>query len=38
MDALEFRFAFHAQDFDAAVSFYRDTLGMPVVGGRRHHV
>lgn len=33
MDALEFRFAFYAADFDASVRFYRDTLGMRLVGG-----
>jgi catechol 2,3-dioxygenase-like lactoylglutathione lyase family enzyme len=33
MDALEFRFAFHARDFEKSVSFYRDVLAMPSVGG-----
>jgi lactoylglutathione lyase len=33
MNALEFRFAFHARDFEKAVAFYRDLLEMPLVGG-----
>jgi enamine deaminase RidA (YjgF/YER057c/UK114 family)/catechol 2,3-dioxygenase-like lactoylglutathione lyase family enzyme len=33
MEAREFRFAFHARDFDRSVSFYRDTLGMAYTGG-----
>lgn len=28
MQALEFRFAFFARDFDQSVGFYRDTLGL----------
>lgn len=32
-NALEFRFAFYTRDFDRAVAFYRDTLGMAQVGG-----
>ncbi len=32
-NALEFRFAFYARDFDRAVAFYSDTLGMTVLGG-----
>jgi catechol 2,3-dioxygenase-like lactoylglutathione lyase family enzyme len=34
MNALEFRFAFYARDFDRSVRFYRDTLGMEYVSGR----
>ena len=33
MNALEFRFAFHARDFELAVAFYRDLLEMAEVGG-----
>lgn len=33
MQALEFRFAFFAKDFDAAVGFYHETLGLPLIGG-----
>ncbi len=33
MNSLEFRFAFYARDFERSVSFYRDTLGMELVGG-----
>ncbi len=33
MEALEFRFAFYARDFERSVAFYRDTLGMEAVGG-----
>jgi catechol 2,3-dioxygenase-like lactoylglutathione lyase family enzyme len=29
----EFRFAFFARDFERSVAFYRDTLGMEMVGG-----
>ena len=32
MDALEFRFAFFARDFDKSVHFYRDILGMEPTG------
>ena len=32
MDSLEFRFAFYARDFEHSVAFYRDTLGMELVG------
>jgi catechol 2,3-dioxygenase-like lactoylglutathione lyase family enzyme len=31
--ALEFRFAFYAQDFERSVSFYQNTLGMKLIGG-----
>ncbi|HSL44743.1 MAG TPA: VOC family protein [Anaerolineales bacterium] len=33
MNALEFRFAFYARDFEKSVSFYRDMLGMKYIGG-----
>lgn len=33
IDTAEFRFAFHARDFEAAVAFYRDVLGLIPVGG-----
>ncbi len=33
MQALEFRFAFYARDFERSVAFYRDMLGMRTVGG-----
>jgi len=33
LDALEFRFAFYARNFDRSVTFYRDILGMRMVGG-----
>lgn len=33
MNALEFRFAFFARDFDQSVSFYQNTLGMTAIGG-----
>jgi lactoylglutathione lyase len=36
MNALEFRFAFHARDFERAMAFYRDLLEMPQVGGWDH--
>jgi catechol 2,3-dioxygenase-like lactoylglutathione lyase family enzyme len=32
MDALEFRFAFFARDFESSIRFYRDVLGMEPVG------
>lgn len=32
MEALEFRFAFFAQDFERSVDFYRRVLGMEAVG------
>jgi catechol 2,3-dioxygenase-like lactoylglutathione lyase family enzyme len=32
MNALEFRFAFFARDFEKSVRFYRDLLGMTPVG------
>ena len=32
MDALEFRFAFFARDFEKSIAFYRDALGMQPVG------
>jgi len=32
MDALEFRFAFFAHDFERSIHFYRDILGMIPVG------
>ncbi len=32
MDALEFRFAFFARDFEKSILFYRDALGMTPVG------
>ena len=32
MDALEFRFAFFARDFEKSVHFYRDILGMDQIG------
>ncbi len=32
MEALEFRFAFHAHDFEKSIHFYRDILGMKSVG------
>jgi len=32
MNALEFRFAFFARDFEKSVRFYRDILGMTPVG------
>jgi len=32
MDALEFRFAFYARDFEKSIRFYRDVLGMTSVG------
>jgi catechol 2,3-dioxygenase-like lactoylglutathione lyase family enzyme len=32
MDALEFRFAFYARDFERSVAFYRDVLSMQPVG------
>jgi catechol 2,3-dioxygenase-like lactoylglutathione lyase family enzyme len=33
MNALEFRFAFFARDFEKSVSFYRDMLGMKYMEG-----
>ena len=33
MNALEFRFAFFARDFDKSVSFYRHILGMEYIKG-----
>ena len=33
MDTLEFRFAFHARDFERSVRFYREALGMAYLGG-----
>ncbi len=33
MNALEFRFAFFARDFDRSVLFYKDILGMEYIGG-----
>jgi len=33
MDTLEFRFAFHARDFERSVRFYRDVLEMAYLGG-----
>ncbi len=33
MHVLEFRFAFHARDFERSVAFYRDVLEMRYVGG-----
>jgi lactoylglutathione lyase len=33
MNALEFRFAYYARDFDRSVRFYRDTLGMEYLSG-----
>ena len=33
MEALEFRFAFYARDFDRSVRFYKEILKMPQVGG-----
>lgn len=33
MEAIEFRFAFYAQDFERSVAFYRDTLKMDYLGG-----
>ena len=33
MNALEFRFAFNARDFEKSVSFYRDTLGLKYISG-----
>ena len=33
MNALEFRFAFYARDFDKSVDFYQNVLGMKHVGG-----
>ena len=32
MDALEFRFAFFARDFEKSIAFYRDVLGMQPAG------
>ena len=32
MDALEFRFAFFARDFEKSIAFYRDMLGMQPTG------
>jgi catechol 2,3-dioxygenase-like lactoylglutathione lyase family enzyme len=33
MKPLEFRFAFHARDFDKSVDFYQNILGLTYVGG-----
>jgi len=33
VNALEFRFAFYARDFEKSVEFYRDTLGMKYISG-----
>ena len=33
MQPLEFRFAFHAQDFDRSLTFYEGSLGFTRVGG-----
>ena len=33
MNALEFRFAFFARDFQKSVDFYQNMLGMELVGG-----
>lgn len=33
MEALEFRFAFHARDFERSVHFYQETLGLTYLGG-----
>jgi len=33
MNALEFRFAFYARDFEQSIGFYQNTLGMKYVGG-----
>ena len=33
MNTLEFRFAFFARDFQKSVDFYRNMLGMELVGG-----
>lgn len=33
MNALEFRFAFYARDFDKSLDFYQIALGMKYVGG-----
>ena len=33
MNALEFRFAFFARDFQKSVDFYQNVLGMELVGG-----
>ena len=33
MDAIEFRFAFHARDFEKSLGFYQNTLGMKYIGG-----
>ena len=33
MNALEFRFAFYARDFEESVKFYRDILGLKYIGG-----
>jgi len=33
MDALEFRFAFYAREFDQSVRFYREILGMQYLSG-----
>jgi catechol 2,3-dioxygenase-like lactoylglutathione lyase family enzyme len=29
----EFRFVFYARDYENTVGFYRDGLGLPIVGG-----
>jgi catechol 2,3-dioxygenase-like lactoylglutathione lyase family enzyme len=33
MEALEFRFAFHARDFDRSLKFYGEALGLPQLPG-----
>ena len=33
MNALEFRFAFYARDFEKSVLFYRDILGLEYISG-----
>jgi len=33
MESLEFRFAFHARDFERSISFYRDLMGLQPVQG-----
>ncbi len=33
MNALEFRFAFYARDFEKSIRFYKDVLGMEHIGG-----
>lgn len=33
MDTIEFRFAFHARDFERSVRFYEDVLGLTLLPG-----